>query len=400
MKKFIFIITIVTLSSLLLVSMASPYNEKRETAKKFKEVKRLIVKTKKTHQIPFEEIMPRIKEAEKFFKQGEYEQTRKILDEVIAKLKALKKSTPLKDLASRQMDVAKINTSGWQDTPFISSDGKKLYFTYSPIDFVRAQKTKFKEIKIRGPIRPGRKKEEFKKRYGMVAHNFVATRNADGTWSAPESLHFDGGDFVGGSMWVSRDGNTMYLAGWPTTGRINYGHGDIYIATIKTGNNWTKPVNLGPAINTKYLEDNPHFVESRQILYFDSERPGGFGHWDIYYAYKEGDNWSEPVNIGPSINTEEVEGMAFLSEDGKKLYFMRGGKKTGLPRLFVTELRGSRWLKPKLVNLGKNSLNSPSLTKDGNKLYFLHVNHQTKELTIWFSKRKKDGTWGNPKPVD
>lgn len=66
---------------------------------------------------------------------------------------------------------------------------------------------------IRGPIRPGHTREEYITRpQVLVAHNYLSRLNADSTWSTPQPLHFDGGDSVGGSMWVSKDGNEMYLA--------------------------------------------------------------------------------------------------------------------------------------------------------------------------------------------
>lgn len=141
MGKTTFKIFVVLLCGFLFIGMASTNSERLQTAKKFKEIDRLANKLQDTHQIPMQDIMPKIKEAERHFKQREYQKAGQLLDGIIAELKRTLPLTP----ASDNFDTTKINTSGWQDTPFISADGKKLFFTYSPHDFLRAKKPNLKK---------------------------------------------------------------------------------------------------------------------------------------------------------------------------------------------------------------------------------------------------------------
>lgn len=373
-------------------------------------------------------IVPLMQDVGKYFKAGDLEQTNSLLDEVNDKLKAFnrppnkleKQLLQVKEKAEEIVRsisgkgkakkdsspesgqvVSSINTMGWEDTPFVSEDDK-LYFTYSPHDFFRAHDTKFKEIVMRGPVRQGHSAEEYvTSPQILVVHNYVSERGADGGWGTPEPIYFEGGDVVGGSMWVSGEGDVMYLAGWPKKGKVNYGCGDIYVSTRQNEMKWSKPENLGRIINTKYLEDNPHFVENGQKLYFDSNRPGGRGGWDIYYSKRGPDgSWSKPVNMGDPINTQDTEGMAYFNEDGTRLYFTRGGKISGPTRLFFSELVNNTWLEPRLIDLGMSDINSPSFSSDGKELIFLWGDHKSNTIDIWFTRKKQDGSWGKPRPID
>jgi hypothetical protein len=205
-------------------------------------------------------------------------------------------------------------------------------------------------------------------------------------------------------MWVSENGRTMYLAGgFIRRGKGTYGLGDIYTSTRIDGNKWTKPINLGPTINSKHREDNPHLSVDGKVLYFDSDRPEGYGKWDIYYSIRDEDGtWSKPVNLGPRINTEAVEGMAFLSANGQSLYFGRARPiKNEMPQFYVTKQLSNRsWSEPVLIDLGISDVHSPSLTTDEKELYFQWINSLTGDITIMFSIKKEDGTWDAPKPID
>ncbi len=86
---------------------------------------------------------------------------------------------------------------------------------------------------------------------------------------------------------------------------------------------WSAPVNLGPAINTLAQEQGPTISKAGLSLYFQSNRLGGFGGMDIYVSQRAsvGDPWGPPQNLGPNINTAYNDGGAVFSRDGHRLYF-------------------------------------------------------------------------------
>ena len=90
---------------------------------------------------------------------------------------------------------------------------------------------------------------------------------------------------------------------------------------------WYAPVNLGPVINTAFLDGGPAVSKKGLSLYFHSTRPGGFGAQDIWVAQRPtvDSPWGVPVNLGPLINTGGPESVPALSRDEHWLFFNSEG---------------------------------------------------------------------------
>ena len=98
--------------------------------------------------------------------------------------------------------------------------------------------------------------------------------------------------------------------------------GDIYwVPRVKEG--WGKPENAR-VFNTKQVETHP-FVFRDRLMFFASSREGGYGGMDIYVSEKFGGAWSEPRNLGPTVNTSANEQTPFLDQDGRTLFFASNG---------------------------------------------------------------------------
>jgi len=74
----------------------------------------------------------------------------------------------------------------------------------------------------------------------------------------------------------------------------------------------------------EFSTGHPSLTADGQRLYFASDRPGGYGQADIYFCVNDGGGWSEPVNLGPAINTEGNEMFPYIHKDGT-LYFASDG---------------------------------------------------------------------------
>ena len=104
-----------------------------------------------------------------------------------------------------------------------------------------------------------------------------------------------------GAQSISADGKTMVFTACLRKG--GYGSCDIYISK-KVGSKWTKPLNIGPAINSKYKETQPTLSPNGKTIYFVSTRPGGKGKFDIWLSkLQRNGQWSVPENLGDNINT-------------------------------------------------------------------------------------------------
>lgn len=134
-----------------------------------------------------------------------------------------------------------------------------------------------------------------------------------------------------GSACISKSGKTMYFSRCEVKRyymdcRDCIGSCDIYVTHLEDDSTWSQPKNLGPNVNTKAWDSQPTLSLSEDTLYFVSNRHGGFGSTDIYYSVKTGeDSWSKAINMGPIINTRYQEMSPFIHPKYKVLYFSSNG---------------------------------------------------------------------------
>jgi len=183
---------------------------------------------------------------------------------------------------------------------------------------------------------------------------------------------------------ISADGLELYFSDGRhgSTGPYRadgYGGADIWVSTRDTKNDpWTEPVNLGPTVNSSAADSDPEISADGLTLFFHSDRPDGYGDVDLWVTTRSTRDgpWAEPVNLGPTINTSEYDGDPDISSDGLSLFFCNYGRATSYDSdLWVTTrvTTTDPWEEP--VNLGP-MVNSniddsdPTISADGSILYF------------------------------
>lgn len=172
-----------------------------------------------------------------------------------------------------------------------------------------------------------------------------------GNWGVPGQDSFLNADANQGAISFSSDGNYAVFARCGV--KENFGECDLY-ETYWDGKSWSKPKNMGAIINTPYWESQPSLSADGRILFFSSNRPGGFGGKDLWYAVKNLKNeWEPPKNAGPMINTAWDEFTPSLYADGKHLYFASEGHPGfGGLDLMVSQWQDTGW--GNVLNLGKD----------------------------------------------
>ncbi len=151
-----------------------------------------------------------------------------------------------------------------------------------------------------------------------------------------------------GSSTFTLDGKTMFFT------RCTPHNGcDLYVTQQDDNGNWQKPKKLPSPVNTRYGESQPSLSPDGKTLYFTSNRPGGKGKMDIWQTtYIGNGKWTKPRNLGDNINSEGNEMCPFIHFDDKTLYFSSDFfPGMGKHDLFVSRrLSDTNWSEP--VNLG------------------------------------------------
>ncbi len=223
-----------------------------------------------------------------------------------------------------------INSTAADHTAVLSSDELTMYFT---------------------SVRPGSKGGKVDPMTGYFFEDvYRATRvtNEDTVWTI-ENLDIVNTDGHDGASGLSMDGQRLFIH------RGAKKEGLVYTSKAD-GNAWTKPIlgAEGKEIRTKRDHDKTvSYTFDERIMYFVSDRPEGYGGYDIWYCKKDNSgNWEEPKNAGPIINTAGNDMYASIAPDGKSMYFASDGHPTmgGLDIFFSIQDSAGNWSKP--TNLG------------------------------------------------
>ena len=129
-------------------------------------------------------------------------------------------------------------------------------------------------------------------------------------WSTPENLGpIVNSAFLDQGPFISKDGQSLYFA---STRPGSYGDNDFWVSQrASVDAPWGLPRNLGAIINTTARESTPTLSLDGHFLYFASSRPGGFGGLDLYVSRrhdKQDDfGWQTPVNLGSGVNSAAAD---------------------------------------------------------------------------------------------
>lgn len=215
--------------------------------------------------------------------------------------------------------------------------------------------------------------------FGRGIHEDIyLSKREDGAWGTAQnvgqSINSIGNE---GAQSISLDGRYMFFVACDRQGGM--GGCDIYYS-IHEGKGWTPAINCGAPVNTRHWETSPSLSPTGDVLYFASTRPNGQGKCDIWACRVEIQQdgrlkFSEPINLGPTVNTPEDELSPFIHADNHTLYFSSKGRKgMGGHDIFVTyrDEKG-KWSTPKNIGYPINTCKDETgfvVNAYGDKAYF------------------------------
>jgi outer membrane protein OmpA-like peptidoglycan-associated protein len=230
-----------------------------------------------------------------------------------------------------------INSEGSEFAPLISADESLLAYTFS------SHKPNSKE-----QVMIAKKK------------NYV--------WESVSPVDFKPNQNVG-TVGLSPDGQKMFI--YIAEGANS---GNIY-SSKQNATGWSLPEKLGSEINSGYMESTASISADESVMYFASDRPGGFGGKDIYKIERQNDGtWGKPQNLGAEINTPYDEDAPFIHPDKKTLFFTSNGHNSiGGNDIFKTSFQNNQWTKPENMGYPINTVFNDGylvVTANGKKAYF------------------------------
>jgi len=206
-------------------------------------------------------------------------------------------------------------------------------------------------------------------------NHLICIKCVNGKWQKPELASFTNPDH-NADPFITPDGKKLFFwSNRPSDSSEQPGdNSDIWMVE-RVGNSWGNPVKLDSTINTKHWQIFPT-VSSNGNLYFSCNYADSKGGFDIYKSEFIDGKYSQPVNLGDSINTSGLEQEPYVAADESYIIFGsdRHAPKTNNWDLYISfKMKDGTWTKAK--NMGE-IINSPYMdqaaivTSDGKYLFF------------------------------
>mgnify|MGYP001822770868 FL=1 len=152
-------------------------------------------------------------------------------------------------------------------------------------------------------------------------HGYLLTRTdgPDG-WSEPEFAPFASPAYPELEPFITADGTWLYFISKRPLPDGGEPESFNLWRVPRADGGWGAPELLPEPVNSEHEEFYPSLTTDGD-LYFTSDRPGGLGGEDIWWAEWTGDGWAEPENLGPSVNSPGPEFNSLIAPDGSWLIF-------------------------------------------------------------------------------
>ncbi len=209
-------------------------------------------------------------------------------------------------------------------------------------------------------------------------------------WSVPKPMESD----INTPSWetsacLTPDGNTLYFV---SNRKGGLGGRDIWKCVKLPNGKWSRAVNVGAPINTKYDEESPFIHPSGNLLFFSSNGHNTIGGFDIFFSTFEDNRWLDPLNIGYPINTTDDDLFYVTSPDGKRGYYSSASRPEGygekdIYMISIPERKEEPLVLIKGFIVGKTGESLPT------NLLITATNNTTGELVGTYHPRESDGSF-------
>lgn len=260
-----------------------------------------------------------------------------------------------------------VNTTYPDIRPLVSADGKSLYFSRR-IKAGSAKRVADEDIYVvyKDPasgswgeaealpkslnnkmsnavasVKPGGEELILFNTYSdMEDYPLVTTTKEGERWKSPEEISIRGFENLSpyADFFMDYEQEVLLMAIQPTK---KTGQQDLFVAFPDGKNGWTEPLNMGPVVNSAKADFAPFMGGDGRTLFFSSYGHDTQGGSDIFMSVRLDDswtNWSEPVNLGPAINTADDENYFSMDKEFEHLYYTSQKKGEDHWKMFEVKL--------------------------------------------------------------
>lgn len=343
-------------------------------------------------------------------------------------------STPMKAEIQISADASKelqkenlgktINSKGQEVAPVISPDGKLLFFTRgkfpgnigSPnkqdVWVASLESTGWSEaVNLKAPINndgdnaitgisPDGKTIYLINVYrpdGSMANGLSKSIRTREGWSFPKECkiinHYNDHEQNFTEFAISPKGKVLVLS---VQRRDTEGNKDLYVSFLQSDDTFSEPRHMGNVINTPDYEGSPFIAADNKTLYFTSAGFSGYGNGDIFVSRRLDDtwtNWSQPENLGPTINTAQWDGYFNIPASADYAYMSSMENSLGGEDIFRVRLTPA--MKPDPVAIISGSV----LDAETNQYISADINADIKSSNEEFSKATYEPETGEYKMI-
>lgn len=299
--------------------------------------------------------------ADLYFERGDYENSRKYFEMF---LKGKPRNTKLLDYARQQIQSADFAAEAMRKP--VNFNPVRLPNNVNRFELQYFPSTTADQRQLIFTARAGHRPDQ--------DENIYVSQQEESAWSAPVSISPAINTTANeGAATISGDGKTLVFTSCNRSD--SQGDCDLYIS-FRTGNEWSKPKNMGPVVNSKAWDSQPSLSADGRTLYFTSTRPGGIGKEDIWVTYQNEDgSWLKPENMGETVNSKGRDMAPFIHVSGSTLYFVSDGHQGmgGLDVFMTTQGAARQWTAPENMGYPLNTHadeGSLFITADNKKGYY------------------------------
>ncbi|SDC52046.1 Outer membrane protein OmpA [Algoriphagus faecimaris] len=183
---------------------------------------------------------------------------------------------------------------------------------------------------------------------------FTSYITTSGGWSPPESIaQTINSPYNEGTCTVTADGNILIYTSCDAPD--SEGSCDLYIS-YRVNGRWQRPKNMGKKVNSRFWDSQPSLSADGRVLFFSSNRRGGYGGNDIWYTVRMADGtWTEAKNLGNVVNTDKDEISPFMFFNNEILFFASNGHQGfGGMDIFLSRVVDGEFQEPENLGLPIN----------------------------------------------